>query len=79
MQPCDMRKGLDGLAAQVQSVLAADPFSGALFIFRGSSSMPLTTGPARRHGAIRRPGQRLNPIDRCFKANAPDVLWSVPT
>ena len=35
MQPCDMRKGLDGLAAQVQSVLAADPFSGALFIFRG--------------------------------------------
>ena len=30
-----MRKGLDGLAAQVQSVLQADPFSGALFIFRG--------------------------------------------
>ena len=35
MMPCDMRKGLDGLAAQVQSMLAADPFSGALFIFRG--------------------------------------------
>lgn len=35
MTPCDMRKGLDGLAAQVQTVLAADPFSGALFIFRG--------------------------------------------
>ena len=33
--PCDMRKGLDGLAAQVQTVLAADPFSGALFVFRG--------------------------------------------
>ena len=31
MTPCDMRKGLDGLAAQVQSVLKADPFSGALF------------------------------------------------
>ncbi|WP_352874043.1 IS66 family insertion sequence element accessory protein TnpB [Mesorhizobium sp. M1409] len=24
-QPCDMRKGMDGLAAQVQNVLAADP------------------------------------------------------
>ncbi|WP_376774985.1 IS66 family insertion sequence element accessory protein TnpB [Mesorhizobium caraganae] len=23
-QPCDMRKGMDGLAAQVQNVLAAD-------------------------------------------------------
>ncbi|WP_430650115.1 IS66 family insertion sequence element accessory protein TnpB [Bradyrhizobium lablabi] len=34
-QPCDMRKGMDGLAAQVQNVLAADPFSGALFVFRG--------------------------------------------
>ena len=33
--PCDMRKGFDGLAAQVQSVLKADPFSGALFVFRG--------------------------------------------
>jgi transposase len=35
MQPCDMRKGLDGLAAQVQTALGADPFSGALFVFRG--------------------------------------------
>lgn len=34
-QPCDMRKGMDGLAAQVQNVLTADPFSGALFVFRG--------------------------------------------
>ncbi len=35
MTPCDLRKGLDGLAAQVQGVLKADPFSGALFVFRG--------------------------------------------
>ncbi len=34
-QPCDMRKGMDGLAAQVQNVLATNPFSGALFVFRG--------------------------------------------
>jgi hypothetical protein len=30
-----MRKGFDGLAAQVQTVLKADPFSGHLFLFRG--------------------------------------------
>jgi transposase len=31
----DMRKGFDGLAAQVQGVLAQDPYSGAAFCFRG--------------------------------------------
>ena len=31
----DMRKGIDGLAALVQSVLRADPFSGHVFVFRG--------------------------------------------
>jgi transposase len=31
----DMRKGFDGLAAQVQTVLQEDPFSGHLFLFRG--------------------------------------------
>lgn len=31
----DMRKGMDGLAMLVQSVLRLDPFSGHLFVFRG--------------------------------------------
>ena len=31
----DMRKGFDGLAALVQTAIAADPFSGHLFVFRG--------------------------------------------
>jgi transposase len=31
----DMRKGFDSLAAQVQTALQLDPFSGALFLFRG--------------------------------------------
>ena len=31
----DMRKGLDGLAIQVQTVLQQDPFSGHVFCFRG--------------------------------------------
>ncbi|WP_350030208.1 IS66 family insertion sequence element accessory protein TnpB [Caballeronia sp. GAWG1-1] len=31
----DMRCGFDGLAAKVQTVLAKDPFSGHIFVFRG--------------------------------------------
>ncbi len=31
----DMRKGMDGLAALVQTALAEDPFSGHIFVFRG--------------------------------------------
>jgi transposase len=31
----DMRKGFDGLAAAVQSALAANPFCGHVFVFRG--------------------------------------------
>ena len=34
----DMRKGFDGLAAMAQSVLGKDPFSGAVFAFRGKRS-----------------------------------------
>lgn len=31
----DLRKGLDGLATLVQNHLAANPFSGDLYVFRG--------------------------------------------
>src|SRR5258708_5177938 len=31
----DLRKGFDGLAAQAQTVLGEDPFSGHVFAFRG--------------------------------------------
>ena len=31
----DMRKGMDGLAVQVQEILRQDPFSGHVFVFRG--------------------------------------------
>lgn len=33
-KPVDFRKGHDGLAALVQSVLEEDPFAGAVFVFR---------------------------------------------
>ena len=34
----DMRKGFDSLAAQAQTVLGQDPFSGHVFCFRGPPS-----------------------------------------
>lgn len=34
-RPVDMRRGFDGLAADVAKVLQADPYSGAVFVFRG--------------------------------------------
>ena len=37
VEPVDFRKGLDGLAATCRSRLDADPFSGALFVFRSRS------------------------------------------
>jgi len=33
-QPVDFRKGHDGLAAVVQSMLQEDPFTGTVFVFR---------------------------------------------
>jgi len=31
----DIRRGFNGLAAQTEQVLAGDPYSGHLFLFRG--------------------------------------------
>ena len=36
--PVDFRKGLPGLSALVQTVLAEDPFAGDVFIFRSRRS-----------------------------------------
>ena len=34
VQPADMRRGFDGLAALTTSVIGQDPLSGHLFVFR---------------------------------------------
>ncbi len=34
VEPVDFRKGIDGLAAVCRQVLASDPFSGQVFVFR---------------------------------------------
>ena len=33
-RPVDLRKGAEGLAALVRETMGADPFSGAVFVFR---------------------------------------------
>lgn len=33
-RPTDMRKGFNGLAAQVKAILRIDPFNGHVFVFR---------------------------------------------
>ena len=38
LEPCDMRRGFDGLALLVQESLGKDPFCGHLHIFRGKGA-----------------------------------------
>ena len=37
VEPVDFRRGIDGLAQICRETLAADPFSGTVFVFRGRS------------------------------------------
>ena len=41
-RPVDFRRGADGLAATVQSVLQQDPFSGTIFVFRSKRAQPVS-------------------------------------
>ncbi len=41
--PVDLRKGIDGLAQLCREKLAADPFSGCLFIFRSRRGTTIKT------------------------------------
>jgi transposase len=43
----DMRRGFNGLAAQTEQVLAGDPYSGHLFLFRGRRGGLSGPQPAR--------------------------------
>lgn len=41
VEPVDFRMGIDGLCRLCRKELGADPFSGALFVFRGKSKTAL--------------------------------------
>ena len=41
VEPIDFRKGIDGLCSVCRRVLDADPFCGALFVFRNKTRTAL--------------------------------------
>jgi len=41
-RPVDFRRGADGLATTVQSILRQDPFSGTVFVFRSKRAQPVS-------------------------------------
>jgi transposase len=48
----DMRRGFDGLSAQVQTVLNEQPFSGHVFIFRGRRVTLLSASGSMAMGCV---------------------------
>ncbi|NEV02731.1 IS66 family insertion sequence element accessory protein TnpB, partial [Bradyrhizobium uaiense] len=41
-KPVDFRKGMEGLATLVRESMAADPFSGAVYVFRAKRAQHAT-------------------------------------
>lgn len=50
VEPVDGRKGIDGLAQLCRQKLAADPFSGCVFVFRNRSGTTLKVLVYDGHG-----------------------------
>ena len=63
INPVDFRNGVDGLAALCQKVLAADPFSGTLFVFRNRRGTALIVAHSPEIAEI---------ANRVFRFNKPD-------
>ena len=64
-KPVDFRKGMDGLAALVKDELRADPFSGAVYVFRGKRSdkvkLVFWDGTGSKRGCSAGPGSPTGP------------------
>ena len=60
-RPVDFRKQADTLAALVQEALAADPYSGAVYVFRAKRTdrVKLLWWDGRKRGSLRRRGLLL--------------------
>ena len=41
-RPVDFRKGAEGLAALVREIVQADPFDGAIYVFRAKRAQQAT-------------------------------------
>lgn len=84
LQPTDMRKSFDTLAAIVQEVLQQDPLSGHLFVFRSKRGDRVkvlywnTHGYALwytrlEHGTFRFPIASNDPAATCLTISATDL------
>ena len=51
-EPVDFRKGAEGLAALVRETMKADPFSGAVYVFRAKRADPVKLIYLGRHGRM---------------------------
>ena len=77
LAPCDMRKGFDGLSAQVRNILQLDPFSGAVFLFRGKRGDRLKALVWDGSGLCLYSASAGLPLDRARIAT-PSAIMSTP-
>ena len=63
-RPVDFRKGADGLAALVRETMGADPFSGAIYVFRAIAEL---------NRRITETDQRLNRLYDAIEAGIADL------
>lgn len=63
-KPVDFRKGAEGLAALVRDTMGADPFSGAVYVFRAKRTDRIKLISGRHRGLPLRqaPGGRRVPL-----------------
>jgi len=50
VEPADFRRGIDGLCRMCRQVLGADPFSGAVFVFRNRAGTGIKVLAFDGHG-----------------------------
>ena len=76
IEPCDMRKGFNGLSALVTERLGEDPRAGALFVFsnRRHTRLKILCWDGTGLWVLTK---RLEAGTLCFaKHNVPNVEWS---
>jgi hypothetical protein len=80
IEPVDGRKGIDSLARLCQEKLAADPFSGCVFVFRSRRGTAIRLLSYDGQGYSVKPGSGGRPMARCatWCAAACCSCWTVP-
>ena len=80
----DMRRGFDGLSIMAQDVLKQDPFSGAIFCFRGQGFCLFAkrlekgrfTWPVTKEGSVTLTPAQLSMLVEGLEWRAPRPTWA---